>query len=167
MATTYTLIESRTFNSQASSTTFSNIPQNYSDLIIKVFMRNASSAAQGIYIQPNGLNTSMNTYGLYGANGWSQGRINNAAFYVGTSFGTNGVAESYAQSEIYVANYSSTTKHKAGAGYNQAPNASSTNQWINLNSFIYPSTTPITSLVIVPTGDGVAFSTISLYGISR
>ena len=45
MAKSYTLIQAQTLTSSAASVTFSNIPQNFTDLVIKVSGRSNRAAA--------------------------------------------------------------------------------------------------------------------------
>jgi hypothetical protein len=165
MSANYVLLEKVTVGaSGASSVTFNNIPQTgYTDLVVKVSARsNQSAVTDYLKIQPNGTNPSSLTL-------WGSG--SGAGSYTQTVLipafaGNSATANTFANTEIYIPNYTSSNYKSISVdtvAENNATGASS-----GFDAGLWSNTSPITSLVFSPR-DGTAFlqySTFSLYGIA-
>jgi len=160
-ASTYNFIATQTLGTATASVTFSNIPQNYTDLII-VGSTTHTSANNNTYVQFNG-DTAAN----YGSNymfgtgsSASGGRI---------SAGTLGIPADYSSSttnpsmfRFHLMNYTNTNMYKSIVSRNDE--ASST-QALALAG-MWKSYNPITSLTMtVSAGNIASGSTFTIYGI--
>jgi hypothetical protein len=176
MPSTYTLISSNVLSSTASSVTFSAIPSTYTDLLIKMSIRNNGdngNNAAAAYIQFNG-DTAANysfTY-LYNSVSTSavsssgSGNVDIEGYFI--SNGSNSTANTFANSEYYIPNYNSSVAKQIS--YVGAPENNSTSLDANsIGAGLYRGTSPITSLKIqrVYGTAFVAGSSFYLYGIKN
>ena len=85
MAKAYTLIQAQTLTSSAASVTFSNIPQNYTDLIVKISGRatSTSGTSRAIRLEING-DTTYSNYRQRYIRTDDTGAANSGAFLSGT-----------------------------------------------------------------------------------
>ena len=170
MANTYTKLDSYTVGAGGiSSVTFSNIPQTYTDLRIKISARNAGSgigtfrfyfngdAGQAytvLYAQ--GAGTSINAQAIVNASGG-----NNQA---GLLSGTSTVASSFSTNEIVIPNYSSQLTKSWYSDGGEGEN--STTAYLRLTGGNAYSGNSITSITLVPdTATFAQYSTFTLYGV--
>lgn len=171
MPNTYSWIANATATNDTNVITFSNIPQIYSDLVIKAFMRNTSGNDQAIYVLPN--SSAANTDSVYlnaGTSGVIAGNLVGAGLYIGSAFNNSSTsALAFAPCEVYIGDYTGSN-HKACAAYNGSAQNSTTTQYGNIIASYYKSSSAITSLQITIAGGGniiQQYSTASLYGIRR
>jgi hypothetical protein len=155
-----------------SSISFTNIPQGYTDLVIKVSGRTA--AAQGVSeLSFNSVTTNLSSRIIYGIGSGSPGSASYAsALRAGYIVGTDYTASVFSNNEIYISNYSSNTFKSVtvdSVGENNATEAYS-----SLNSGLWSNPSPITSLTftVLNNGTGAAstftqHSTFTLYGIKN
>lgn len=172
MANTFTKIASYTVASGGvSSFTFSSIPQTYTDLCLKISDRGSRSAAfysnAGIKI-----NNDANIYD------WKFNRD-----YVGTvgafsatndadlewySVGASSTANSFCNTEIYIANYTSSANKSI---YQEnIVDQNSTDCFVVFGGWLYKSTNPVTSIVVWGSPNSYtlqANSVYTLYGIKN
>jgi len=156
------LIETITLDSSASSITFSNIPQDYTDLMIKVSSRSTRNAgADFLELLPNA-STSVTALRLQGdgaavaSDSLTGGRVANmpAASTTSNTFGNF---------EIYFSNY--TNSSNKSASINAVSEDNATTAYQTLVAFIYNNTSAITSIRMEgQLGSLDAGSTFSLYG---
>jgi hypothetical protein len=166
MAKTYSLIQAQTLTGSAASVTFSNIPQNFTDLKIVISGRtNRVLTVDGITIRFNGDTTSGNYSGrrLFGS-GSSPGTDTQ---YIAQPFMTasSATANTFGNAEIVITNYTGSTAKIIsfdGVGENNA-----TLTYMGIGSGIWSGTAAITSITITPeTGTSIEQgSTFYLYGI--
>jgi hypothetical protein len=158
---TYTLINSSTLGSAASSVTFSSIPSTYTDLIL-VAQLAGSTAGQDFKIQFNGdtgTNYSITVLRGYGT-GVTSNRTTNGTYiyldYSGASLNT--VQDQY---NISIMDYANTTTYKTLLSrYSSAANSA------EATVGLWRSTAAINQVVVSMTaGNLVANSTFKLYGI--
>jgi hypothetical protein len=169
MAKDYQLIQAQTLTSSAASVTFSNIPQNFTDLILKISARtNYSAVNDYIYMSLNG-NTSLNSYNMIYGDGSSTAGYNGAgatnATGISTANGATSTVNTFCNSEVYIPNYASSTAKSASVDTVIENNATAT--VMELLSYLNTGTSAITTIALTP-GNGpnfVANSTFALYGV--
>jgi len=152
-----------------SSVTFSNIPQNYTDLIVKYSARvTASSVApDGLGIQFNGDTGSNYKYLQLGGNGSSTfSNSGTTAFQFGGQLtGASATGNTFSNGEIYIPNYTSSNYKSTSADSVTENNATTANQ--NLVANLWQSTSAITSIKLYDLGSTnfVQYSEFTLYGV--
>jgi len=178
MANTFTLISSVTVGSggTTSSINFTSIPQTYTDLKLVCSLRgdttnsdigitgfqthyirlnnNLGSLHSGRYLQGNGSAASS------GSNGpetiWHAPGSTNASV----------TANTFANSELYIPNYSGSKKKSASI--DMAGENNETTSGLFLSALFFDDTTAITGIeVFTSSGNFVQYSTAYLYGISN
>ena len=160
MATpTYTLIDSTTLTSSASSVTFSSITQDYRDLILVIDAKHATTNENNT-LQFNGDSGSnySNVY-MYGT-GSSTGSSAQTLAYIRIDFATEMTTTNPNLDIVQIMDYSATDKHKSTLSRaNNSSNATeaTAGRWAN--------TSAITSIVIAPRSGSYASGTFHLYGI--
>lgn len=178
MAFTYSKIATYTVGSGGiTRVAFNNIPQNYTDLLLKTssksiytggtidytFMTINNSTAsiystRSLAGEGGGLSSEVNPYGVNTA--WGFAQLN----------GTGGIntANTFNNAKIYIYNYTSSNYKSASSDF-VVENNTTSGQPVSLrfNAHIFNSTSPITSLQFY-TINGSSFSqhsTFHLYGI--
>ena len=162
MANTYTLIQSVTLTTTASTVTLGSggtIPQTYTDLLVKVSARLTSSSAifdfgfngvtssqSSIYLNGSGSSATSSTYTLYG-------RANPNTAYTNT----------HSNNEIYIPNYSSSNYKAVSIDATNEDNATAT--YCSLVAGLWSSTSAITSITFTASFD--TKSSFYLYGIKN
>jgi hypothetical protein len=166
MPNTLIPIQTYTLSSTASSVTFSNIPQNYTDLKVVSSIRTSSTPSGAVLIAFNGSSTNMSTRGLYG-NGSST-----ASYSASNSLGglvniSTTTASTFANSELYIPNYAGSTFKSSSMDGVSENNATGASAFFSAN--LWSQTAAITSITLTPEGGDnlVAGSTFTLYGISN
>lgn len=170
----YELIEHRRLDANAASITFSNIPQNYSDLVIRYSLRHTSVAVDpgGFYFNTDtGTNYSMRLLLGDGSNSGSFLNANYIAEYNNWSaillVPSGATANTFGNIEVHIPNYASTTQHKSVSitGVNEN-NATGAFQF--LSAGIWRSNSAINAITISgSTGQLAQFSSATLYGVNR
>jgi hypothetical protein len=153
---TYDSIATVTLGSDTNTVTFSSIPSTYTDLILVVYCKNATSA-QGTYLRVNSDTGSNYARTVFGGNGSTTFGGTNASFtyydamYMGTTFAT---------AIIHFLNYSNTTTFKTFLG-----NAAGGE--VNATAGLWRSTSAINAISLQPSGGNYSTgSRFSLYGIA-
>jgi hypothetical protein len=143
---------------------FTSIPQTYTDLVIKLSGREDATSAQAMYISFNGSTSNFSNRYLSGdGTNPSSGQL---ARYVGSVFGTNGTANSFNNTDIYISNYTSTTANKSFYAINVAE-SNATTAYQNTSAGLWSNTAAITSVSLVSNaGSFVQYSTATLYGVT-
>jgi len=168
MATTYEAIATVEVGSGgAASISFTSIPADWTDLVVKLCLRGTASGDLRVYFNFNsaGLNaTSKLLYGFgdgtVGSTGYSTGV---AAFGMGAS---NLTADTFGNLEVYIPNYAgSAYKSLSSDGVGESNDTSS---GMGLMAVLWSNTAAITSIAITPpSGTFVQYSTATLYGIKN
>ena len=147
---------------------FSNIPQGYTDLVIKLSGRTAAGGtadAVGLYF--NTLQSNRVRITLAG-NGTTASSDTSTYRDVGPFNASTSTSNTFNNSSIYIANYSSNLFKSFSAETIRENNSS--DAAIALISGLWSDTSPITSITIDSASGGAAFaqhSTFTLYGIKN
>ena len=152
--------------------TFNNIPQTFTDLVVKASVR--VSQTGNLYFDPkfyfnNDTSTLYSQTQLYGTgSAAASGRDSAQAtmqLYVNTNSAT---ANTFSNSEIYIPNYTGSNFKSCFSDSVTESNAATTVLQF-LEAYLYRSTSPITRLDFTATGAlyFMANSTFTLYGITK
>ena len=168
MALVMTPIYTQTVGSGgASSITFNNIPQFYTDLQIECSTRSTGSTIYGdVFMNLNGVSTNRSATYLEG-NGASvsSGRIGNIQSASGN--GASATANTFGNSQFYIPNYSGSN-FKSILGYGVGEN-NATTAYSDLIASLWSNSAAITSVTLYSDAGAswAQYSTFSLYGIIR
>jgi hypothetical protein len=156
MATnTYVALDSQVLSSTASSVTFSNISQAYTDLVVQI----TSSTSGDMYFRMNGdtgANYSVNSVYAYSAFG---GFVSSNATSLMMNYGSN---NGNFFSTLHIMNYSNTTNYKI-AMWRDGSSGITTDLFVGG----WRNNAAITSLTFTPPSTWAVGSTFHLYGIAR
>lgn len=164
MANTYTLIASSTVTgATASSIDFSNIPQTYTDLVVKLSVR--PNSADSIAIKFNNSTTGYSSKNLEGSgtsvsfgSSPASGRYINYALLTTDSTFTSG--------EVYIPNYTSSNYKSAQA--DAVGEANATLAYTDFNAILWSNTAAINQITLYFVSQSlVQYSTAYLYGIKN
>ena len=168
MANTYTLIEAKTLGSSTASVTFTSIPQTYTDLLVKLSVRQDTANA-GLFLRPNSSTTNLSHKKIYG-DGASATSDSGSSIFIFCD-GNWATSNTFNNSEVYIPNYTSSNYKSVSIDSVAENNSSSAGlSFVGLVAALWSDTTAITSLNFVPEGGGANFisgSTFYLYGISN
>lgn len=164
MPTTFSLIQSATVTTPTASLTFSSIPATFTDLKIFYTGKTSDTAAQGSAMTFNaGASSAAGKYIIGDGTTPSNGNIN--YMYVGSAWGTNGTANLFSATEIYIPNYTSS-QVKSYICHNAAEKVDTTaftNVIVGRDSGITAALTSIT--LLSGPGNWISNCTFYLYGI--
>lgn len=174
MALTYQAIATVTVGSGgASSVTFSNIPQTYTDLVLFMSARtnlNTSQRYSNMIIRPNGSTTNLSDKNLFTIDGATVGSgVDNNDLVAGQAANDSLTANTFGNSVCYIPNYTgSNNKSTSMDGVNEN---NATAAAVLFFAGLWQNSAAITSLDILPlTGSGTSinqYSTFYLYGIKN
>ncbi len=171
MANTYTLIASNTVGSGgAASIDFTSIPATYTDLLIKTSMR---GSAVDTWIQVkvtfNGSTTGYTNKNLLGSGSAASSSTNNFTNSIGRgmlSEGTNYTANTFASSDFYIPNYTSSN-YKSTSSEATTENNAIANTTV-LDAGLWSNTAAINQITLTSdSGNFAQYSTAYLYGIKN
>lgn len=172
MPNTLIPIQTYTLTSSASSITFSNIPQNYTDLKIVVSARNASTNTGyerlSMSMQLNGSTSTFTSRFLSSSNPPSSFSYSNGT--IGWLPAADAAANTFSNTEITILNYTSSNNKSFYVDNAQTNNTTDYNKFnISLGSLLWSTASAITSVGFTfESGTSiVAGSTFTLYGISN
>jgi hypothetical protein len=160
-------IYTQTVPSSASFIAFNNIPQDYTDLLIKLSIRGTWTSFDSVGIIFNDLQNSRSRNIIQGS-GTAATSSRGTYRDIGSMGGTNTTSNVYASYDIYIPNYTLSMAHQCvieGVVENSAAEA-----YTYLTAFVDFNTLPIKKLNISSSTSGLALgpdSTMSLYGIGR
>lgn len=171
MPNTLIPIQTYTLTSATASVTFTNIPQNYTDLKIVMSARSSSATtAAGIRFNlDSGNNYSSRRVGGDGTTTYSASPSSTSYLQWLIVPFSGATASVFGNAEIYVPNYTSSTQ-KSALYDSVSENNSSAKDAANLelNTGIWANTSAINSITIINAdGNFVTNSTFTLYGISN
>ena len=167
MTTTMQLIAKQTVGANnASSVTFSNIPQTYTDLKLVISARGTTSGtSESIRVLPNGSSSSLTYVQLQGT-GSAAFSGTGTYWYLGEMPANSATSSTFGSADIYIPNYTGSNNKSANSDNVQENNTSTA--YANLNALLWSNTAAITSLTIQPNSNNfVEYSTFYLYGISN
>lgn len=168
MADTYKALSTVTVGAGGSSTiTFSNIPQTYTDLRIVLSARTDRSGFpnDNIRVYPNGSSSNLSERYLLGFGSGVTSATDTSGLGAAGAVGASATASTFSNVEVYIPNYTGSTNKQFAIDAVSENNATDGRQGLTAN--LWSSTTPITSLTIVPsTGPNfVQYTTATLYGV--
>jgi hypothetical protein len=172
MANTYKKLQTVTVGSGGSSSiTFSNIPQTYTDLVVKFSARDsADTGISGGLLTLNG-NTST-SYSRMLLRGSGSGTPISTSGTNGTNLGgmantdTSNATSTFGNSELYIPNYTSSNYKSISFDGTQEDNSASTNVAQSFIAGLWSNTSAITSITLTaPVGNWTQYSTFTLYGV--
>ena len=153
----------------AASISFTNIPQNYTDLIIKVSGRTAFAGIYDIMnFTINGLTTVISTMQIYGtgttANSDNTTTATNVA-WLGYPQANTATANIFGNLEIYLPNYVGSTYKSIS--YDAVDENNATASMMYLGAGLWSETKSITSLTLSSANGSnwLQYSTATLYGV--
>ena len=158
-------IETIELTSSQSSITFSSIPQDYDDLVIKVNSRCTVSADHRLgEIELNGSSANFSTINLLG-NGSATASQNQYANLVFRAPGTNNTANTFGNAGIYISNYTASSAKSISSNSVYENNATSV--VLDIIATLWNNTAAVTSITLTLDADNfTADSNFSLYGIT-
>ena len=172
MANTYTKIASVTVGSGgASSMDFTSIPATYTDLLLKISARDAtstygSSAGISWQIQFNGLTTNLTgRYIFSNPSTGSPSSGTDASNIYGIDSTNLDTANTFSSSEVYIPNYLASVNKSMSIDAMAENNATAAGG--RLNAGLWSSTAAITSIKLLTYTTFTQYSTATLYGISN
>ena len=153
----------------ASSITFNNIPQHFTDLKLVMSIRDSSAFNAVVnYIRFNGDSSNLYTYTRLQGNGGSAGSdratSTNAAVSCVCNAATS-TSNTFSSAELYIPNYTSSDFKAFTSDSVMEDNASIA--YTYLLACLYRGTSAITSMTLFPNSLFAQYSTFSLYGIIR
>jgi hypothetical protein len=170
MAFTYSKLAETTVGAGgASSIIFNNIPQNYTDLVLKVSLRSdrGSGARQdNPFLTFNGTTTGYTEKRLYGTGSaaasanWTSGSI-----VLGNIPASSATVNTFGNIEVYIPNYAGSFNKSMSVDGVQEDNQ--TEAYAELDAGLWSSPAAISTLLIAlgSTWKFVQYSTATLYGI--
>jgi hypothetical protein len=159
---TMTLIETKTLDTAQASIEFTSIPQDFTDLVLKVSGRTTGGAA-AMLIAFNGSTSNFLARVVLGTGASKTGYSN--AREAGTFNGSGDTSNTFNNTEIYIPNYTGS-KNKTYSSDSVTEN-NATSAYQSITAGLWSNIAAITSLAISGSSNLVAGSTISLYGILK
>lgn len=173
MAFTYSKLASTTVGATSvASIAFNNIPQNYTDLVVKVSTRTSGDQAGTTYCQLrityNGSSSGYSYELLYGIPSVGAGSLSGSSAseitWAGGVADITATASTFANSEIYIPNY--TSSNYKSASHDSVTESNSTLALATLTASLWSNTAAINNITFTAeTGSFVQYSTATLYGI--
>lgn len=172
MPNTFTLISSSTVGSGgATSIDFTSIPNTFTDLCVKLSLRdNNGFQGDDIGLRFNGSTSGYSTRTVFGSGSSASSSSNSYGTGVGfigpASAGANSGANVFGNSEVYIPNYAGSTNKSYSS--DALTEFNGTLVYMGLVAGLWSNTAAITSISFVPLGGGTTFSQYStayLYGI--
>jgi len=169
MADTHTLIAAYNVGSGGSSTIdFTSIPSTYTDLCIKLSARsNNANIFDYLYTSFNGTayNSPVRWIQSPGNSTPTTGTENTG--YSGIICGNTSTSGTFSNNEIYIANYTNTSRYKSFQ-VNGTMETNATTSYSHLLSGIWQSTAAINRITLKPDVNSfVQYTNAYLYGISN
>lgn len=171
MPNTYTFIASTVTTTTTGAVTLSAIPSTYTDLVLKMSLRNSAAFDWGTLL----LEFNGNTSNLY-SNIRLRGNGTAASSFVGSNLisadnvipimNSNGTtSNTFSAIELYIPSYTASTNKPYSALGAAVTNA--TLSYLDNSSYLFRSTSAISSIKITPETGFLANSSFFLYGIKN
>lgn len=168
MANTYHVLGSTTLTAGNQATiTFSAIPQTYTDLILRLSVRNSTVNYGGYQIRLNGATSSNAWKALRYTNGAVDSVSRSDAIDVCNLPISTDATNTFSCDEVYIPNYTSSN-YKSFYADSVRENQSSLDNVLKLAAGLYSSTSAVTSIdVTLDTDSFKQYSVATLYGIKN
>jgi hypothetical protein len=153
-----------------SAITFNNIPQNYTDLVVKISGRTTEAANfTTMLLTFNGNASGYSHKFIQGNNSVvaSSGGSSLSSMNLGYVNGNNSTASTFSNMEIYIPNYTSANNKSVSIDTVQEIN-SANNSVVWLNAALWANPSAINTITLTPAGGNlVQHSTVTLYGVKN
>jgi hypothetical protein len=161
-------IATTSLSTAASSITFSNIPQGYTDLKIVLSVRASSTSGNSnCFIYLNGVTGTSYSQRRVSGTGASVISDSQTSYpwvdMINTIPNATFTANTFASAEIYIPNYTSSNYKSLSVDFVAENNATTAHSYFT--SGLFSNTSAITSIAIDGTDNFVQYSTATLYGI--
>ena len=165
MPNTFTLIASSTVGSGGAATIeFTSIPATYTDLCLKLSAR-GDAANTAVKIQFNSSTSNLSTRYLYGS-GSAASSFTDASNIFAYANSSSYTASTFANSEIYIPNYSGSSNKSVSVDAVTETNAAAAD--MALFAGLWSDSSAITSIKLLPnSGNFAQHSTAYLFGIKN
>lgn len=171
MANTFELIASSTLGSAQSTIDFNSIPSTFTDLCVKLSVRNSSANDRRIlFVRFNGVTSGYNDISVRGYNGTVASQLDNGgnnSIAIWDLPAANATSNTFGNIEIYIPNYASSNNKSVsadGVGENNSANGAIAGITAGLSNI----TSAISSMsFFCSPGDFVQYSTAYLYGVKN
>lgn len=154
----------------SASFTFSSIPATYTDLCLKVSLRDNSSLTRSIAtLTFNGSSTGYSSIAVYGFNGTSTGSAAGGSSYIDWCYavGNAATASTFSNNDIYIPNYAGSQNKSVSIDFTAENNSSSLNI-LGVAAGLWSNSAAITSITFTPaTPNLLQYSSAYLYGVSN
>lgn len=168
MANTYKALSTVTVGAGgAASISFTNIPQTYTDLVLKISARTTQTGAAltNMIVLYNASTASEYRNILLYGDGTNPGYGSTSTQTYFFANGDSATANTFANSELYIPNYVNNISSKNAISDNASEN-NATTAFAGFVSSLWSGTAPITSMTITPSINTFAqYSTATLYGV--
>jgi hypothetical protein len=168
MANTLIPIQTYTLGSTTASVTFSNIPQNYTDLKFVVSSKGDTAGTWAdVTVKFNSSTTGYTQRYVFGTGSAAGSGLGGySAGYAGHATGTGNTANTFGSFEIYIPNYAGSTAKSFS--FDSVTENNATSALILLGASFWSGTDAITTVEFnVTNGNFLTGSTITLYGVSN
>lgn len=168
------LISSQTLGSAAASVTFSSIPATYTDLVLRLSMRddfNGGFNGATYQLRFNGDDASQTLYSrtmLIGNGSAASSTRNNDVSSINSNFGADSAdntASTFSNNEIYIPSYTAS-QNKPLSAFDAVEN-NATAAKLNALAGLYRNTAAITQIQIIAWSSFVSGSSFYLYGLKN
>ncbi len=145
---------------------FTNIPQTYNDLIIRLSSRDLAVNNYGpVRVFFNGADSFLTLKAIYGFNS-GVGSENLAQNRIGYTTAEGAVASTFGSGDLYIPNYLSNYTYKLGSAVGTSELKNSTQAVTSFNANLYSSNTVISSIKLTPdVANWAQYTTATLYGV--
>jgi hypothetical protein len=153
-----------------SSIAFTSIPSTFTDLCVKLSVRDSSSSTRVIATFTfNGSTSGYTSKVLYGVNGTVTGSENGGTTFMDWSYITANTATSstFSNTEIYIPNYASSNNKSVSIDFSAETNSASAGI-VGFAAGLWSNSAAITSITFAsPSSNFLQHSTAYLYGVSN
>lgn len=154
----------------AATISFTSIPSTYTDLVLKLSIRDAAASTRSIaQLTFNGSTSGYSSRAVYGVNGTSTGSATGGGTYIDWTYsvGDTATASTFANNEIYIPNYAGSQNKSVSIDFAAENNSASANI-LGLAAGLWSNSAAITSITLTPsTPNFLQYSTAYLYGVSN
>lgn len=163
----YELIEHRRLDANTSTIEFSNIPQNYSDLVILLSLRSTRPLVDdGVVMTFNSQTTNRSSKDLYGLGSGSPASGTGTVMRLASCPAANSTASTFGNTLVHIPNYSGNTAKSSSVDGVMENNATYSVQTIVAN--LWNQTTAVSSIQIsAEIAQFTQHSSATLYGVNR
>lgn len=162
-----TLIQHIELGSAQASITFNSIPQTFTDLVILISSRTATTNTvvnNNVQVRLNGSTTGNSTRELFGT-GSATGSASLSEIRAGYTAGDGATANTFGSSYVYIPNYTSNVAKSVSAEGVSESNV--VGAFMAIDAGLWTGTSAVTSIVLVSGGDQnfLVNTSATLYGI--